>query len=315
LRKKILAAFGSLSIVFLISVILISENPEIELPSRADRIPTEAVKGSPENDNFPPILHSDEYEEPIPLSEINTAGAEDSPFIPVDRDEIYFFFVPDVSLPVEEQALDIVTGIWVSKRVNSVWGEPKRVLLQERDKLALDGCEFVKNDEIMFCSAREGFTGVHWFIAEFKDGEWKNWYNADFNPDHNVGELHIHGDELFYHSDRIGGKGRLDIWMLTLVDGEWKNPVNIEAVNSDSNEGWPFITSNGEELWFNREYMGSPAIFKSKKINGVWQEPELIISQFAGEPTMDRDGNVYFVHHFFEDGQMIEADIYVAYRK
>ncbi len=45
------------------------------------------------------------------------------------------------------------------------------------------------------------------------------------------------------------------------------------------------------------------------------QEPELIVSQFAGEPTLDDAGNLYFVHHYFEHGQMIEADIYVAYRK
>jgi len=41
----------------------------------------------------------------------------------------------------------------------------------------------------------------------------------------------------------------------------------------------------------------------------------LILSQFAGEPSLDREGNIYFVHHYFEDGKMIEADIYVAYRK
>ena len=43
-----------------------------------------------------------------------------------------------------------------------------------------------------------------------------------------------------------------------------------------------------------------------------WQEPELILSQFAGEASLDRDGNLYFTHHFFHNGEMIEADIYVA---
>jgi hypothetical protein len=41
----------------------------------------------------------------------------------------------------------------------------------------------------------------------------------------------------------------------------------------------------------------------------------LIISQFAGEPTLDSQGNIYFVHHFYKDGEMIEADIYIAHRK
>jgi hypothetical protein len=50
--------------------------------------------------------------------------------------------------------------------------------------------------------------------------------------------------------------------------------------------------------------------------DGSWGEPEEMISNFAGEPTLDDEGNLYFVHHFFsQDGKMLEADIYVAYRK
>ena len=30
---------------------------------------------------------------------------------------------------------------------------------------------------------------------------------------------------------------------------------------------------------------------------------------------MDPQGNIYFVHHFFREGEMIEADIYVADKK
>lgn len=72
---------------------------------------------------------------------------------------------------------------------------------------------------------------------------------------------------------------------------------------------------DGTELWFTRIYNGSPAIYRSRLVIGRWTEPELIISNFAGEPTLDREGNLYFVHHFYKDGKMIEADIYVARRR
>ena len=49
--------------------------------------------------------------------------------------------------------------------------------------------------------------------------------------------------------------------------------------------------------------------------SAVKMTPELVISQFAGEPSVDANGNIYFVHHFYRDGRMIEADIYVAYHK
>jgi len=90
--------------------------------------------------------------------------------------------------------------------------------------------------------------------------------------------------------------------------------IKLQIVNTKENEGWPYISPDGKELWFSRTYKGSPAIFRSKKDNNQWQSPELIISQFAGEPTLGINGNLYFVHHYFKDGIMIEADIYIATR-
>ena len=99
------------------------------------------------------------------------------------------------------------------------------------------------------------------------------------------------------------------------VNGEWKEPENIEELNTVDTEGWPFISRDGRELWFNRWYMGYPAIFRSIKTDAGWGEAALIISQFAAEPSLDDAGNLYFTHHFIEDGKMLDADIYVAYRK
>ncbi len=290
---------------------------QIESFSRYDKIPSDVVKVTPAADAYPPIVHSDEFEEPVPLGgAVNSAGAEDSPFITVNRgDELFFVFISDVGMPPEKQLLDGVSGIWMSKKINGVWGEPERVLLQESGKVSLDGCVFVQGNTMIFCSAREGYTGMHWFSAELKDGKWINWRNIDFDPTYDVGELHIHEDELYYHSGRAGGKGGSDIWMLKNANGEWRNPVNVEAVNSAENEGMPYLTADGLELWFNREYKGSPAVYRSVKINGSWQQPELIVSKFAGEPTLDNESNLYFVHHFYRDGKMIESDIYVAYKK
>src|SRR3989344_6797255 len=285
------------------------------IPGRESKIPTNANKITPETDVYPPILHSNEYENLVPLAVINTAGAEDSTFISVDSNELYFFFTPDVKIPPEKQLLDDVTGIYVSQNINGAWQKPERILLQDSKKLALDGCEFVQDNKMWFCSAREGYAGINWFTAEYKNGKWANWGNADFKKEYEVGELHIFNDELYFHSARPGGKGGNDIWVSKNANGEWQEPQNAEAVNTGSSEGWPYITADGKELWFNREYKGAPAIFKSKRANGVWQTPELIISQFAGEPTLDKNGNIYFVHHFFKDNQMLEADIYVAYKK
>ncbi|MFW3146421.1 MAG: hypothetical protein ACMUIE_06385 [Thermoplasmatota archaeon] len=107
----------------------------------------------------------------------------------------------------------------------------------------------------------------------------------------------------------------LDIWMMTRDGDDWTEPVNLEVVNSEENEGWPYLNPEGDELWFTRRHSGAPSIWRSVKVNGSWQEPEIIVSMFAGEPTLDSEGNLYFVHHFYKDDTMLEADIYVCRRK
>ena len=288
--------------------------------TRAEAIPEGAQKVLPTTDDHPPLLHSSLWFEPVPLEgPLNTAGAEDSPFILPDGNTLYFFFTPDVSKTPQEQLLDQVTGIWSSNWNGSGWSEPERVWLQDKGKLALDGAAFVQGNSMWFASAREGFTGVNLFTAQFQNGKWKDWrYAGDrLNKDFQVGEMHISADgkEMYFHSNRTGGMGGLDIWVMKYLNGEWQIPSNLAMVNSDGNEGWPFVSQDGNELWFTRTYQGSPAIYRSLMIEGNWSAPELIISSFAGEPTLDVQGNLYFVHHFFKNDVMIEADIYVAYKK
>jgi hypothetical protein len=136
--------------------------------------------------------------------------------------------------------------------------------------------------------------------------------------EYRMSEMHIttDGNTLHFHSDRSDGKGGLDIWASQKVNDEWQTPENVAVVNTESNEGWPFLTQDGNELWFTRTYLGSPAIYRSLKVNGSWQEPVRIISQFAGESSMDNNGNIYFTHHFYNNvSEMKEADIYVALKK
>lgn len=291
----------------------------LEVLSRESGIPPDAVKIFPETDAYPPQLHSDNWEDPIPLPvQINTAGAEDSPFVTPDGSQLYFTFVPDVRVPPEKQLIDGVTGLYVSTFLDSGWGEAERVVLN--NDLSLDGCELVQGNILWFCSARAGnYRELDMYTAELVDGKWGNWKNAGerLNAELEIGEMHItaDGSTIYFDADRPGGNGGHDIWITRKVNNEWQMPENVSAVNTAEHEIRPFITQDGSELWFSRQYQGSPAIFRSKNIGGEWGEAELIISQFAAEPSLDEQGNIYFAHHFFENDVMLEADIYVAYKR
>ena len=99
----------ALGILFIVTSIGcdVGEKSDVEILPRESKISTDAVKMTPQTDYHPPILYSDEWEEPVPLPyPVNTAGAEDSPFIMPDGNTLYFFFTPDPAVPVEKQLID-----------------------------------------------------------------------------------------------------------------------------------------------------------------------------------------------------------------
>jgi hypothetical protein len=277
------------------------------------------------DDPWPPVA-SPGWTVPVPLPyPINTTGGEDSPFILPDGLTLYFFFTPDVRLPVEKQLADGLTGIWITRMAAGNWSVPERVWLSPAGMPDLDGCEFVLGDLMYFCTIRTGLTSIRWFKAEYKEGSWQNWQDAggELKQDpYQVGELHVSADgsQLFFHSPRPGGLGGLDIWESHLGSNGWEEPVNLgPSVNTPGNDGWPCLSWDGTELWFNSDETGGipgPAIYRSRRQpDGSWGPREQIIASFAGEPTLDKDGmTLYFVHHIFSQDMttMLDADIYVS---
>lgn len=286
--------------------------------TNADRlasIPSWAPKYTPGNDTHPPVLHSDGWQRPIPVpGPIDTAGAEDSPFITPDGNWFFFFFTPNLRIPAAQQLGDGVTGIWWSTRVGGSWSEPTRVNLGSTQ--SLDGCEFVQGSTMWFCSARVGnYRAVDIYTAEYLNGGWTEVKNAGktLNLEYQVGELAISPDNATMY---YGSNGQ--IWALDRTPGNWTDPHLVPGVQVTTGENQPFVTPDGKQLWFTGNsllgYPG-PAIFCSTWNGTGWQGPVEVVSQFAGEPALDSDGNLYFVHHFLDsNGSIAEADIYVAYR-
>jgi len=303
---------------------------ELYLVDRHDAIPADAVRMTPATDTWPPVLLSAEWEEPVPMpGPVNTPGAEDSPFITPDGNWFFFFFTPDVDVPVTEQLYDGCTGIYWTRREGGAWTEPERVVLH--DDISLDGGEYVRGDSMWFCSVRVADAlreGPEWYTAVLRDGRWTDWHNAgaQLNLDYEVGELHITADGRTMYCARTedkGGEGGFDLWSLERNATGWDEPVHLGArVNGPSDDGWPYVTTDGQELWFTANSTAhgpGPGLYRCLKDSaGEWSEPEEIVSRFAGEPTLDDAGNLYFTHHFFTGGDsitMIEADIYFCRRK
>jgi hypothetical protein len=318
--------------LFLLVLILFASStcasPKIVIPqvNRQESIPDDLQKMTPEQDIWSPVA-APGWSQPVPVEgAINTAGGEDSPFISAQGDTLYFFFTPNVHIPAEAQVGDGVTGIWQATRSAGQWGEPQRILLADPDEAHLDGCPFVIEDWMAFCSVRAGNQReIDIYTAERQNGQWGNVQNwgEPINQVYQVGELHIAGDgNLYFGSDRPGGLGGIDLWVSPWNGQNWDAPINLgEDINTPNDENRPFVSADGQELWFDGPgqlgYPG-PAVFRAQRqADGSWGSPEEIISSLAGEPTLTGDGKtLYFVHHYFSAdlSRMIEADIYVSTR-
>ncbi len=329
MKGKVVLALVGLGAVCALAVHCIQGKQVVVPPpgeiARESAIPAGARVVTPEEDAYPPVVHLEGWEQPVSLGPpVNTAGVEDSPFILPEGNTLYFFFTPDINKPPARQIADGVSGIYVSHRDGAGWGVPERVVLQDPGKLALDGCPFVLGDRMCFCSARAGnFRDMDLWWAEGSGGRWGNWVNAGklWNETYRVGEMHMTADgkQLFFASDRPGGRGKLDLWVSEYVGGRWQEPVNLWEVNTEENENQPFVTEDGRELWFTRRsghLPGAPGVYRSVLTEKGWSRPEEVISHFAGEPSLDREGNIYFVHPLYSKrGRKLGADIYVARKK
>lgn len=123
-----------------------------------------------------------------------------------------------------------------------------------------------------------------------------------FNEPINSKKLELEGcyssdvTSLYFVSDRKGGLGGADIYIShRLPNGEWGTPQNLgENINTSLDEGFPFITEDGQTLYFaskGHTGMGGFDIFKSRfdSVAQQWQKPVNI-----GYPVNTPDDDLMF---------------------
>lgn len=120
------------------------------------------------------------------------------------------------------------------------------------------------------------------FVSKVNNGKWKTpepvgkpiassyWEGgACISPD---------GKRYFFSSERPGGFGASDIWMVERISKkEWGKPVNLgPEVNTEYDEGAMFLAPDGKTLFFcsnGKASMGSSDVFKTVYANGKWTKP------------------------------------------
>lgn len=137
---------------------------------------------------------------------------------------------------------------------------------------------FTRND---FETSRSGSYNMQLFTAESAgDNRWKASKKLKFcSPEYNYMHPAVSpdGQWMVFVSDKKGGVGGTDLWMVEKKGDGWSNPrVLSEIVNTASHEGFPFIDGEGKLFFCSKGHVGYGGfdVFMTRKnADGTWQQP------------------------------------------
>nr|NIS15949.1 serine hydrolase [candidate division Zixibacteria bacterium]NIT59222.1 serine hydrolase [Fodinibius sp.]NIW40483.1 serine hydrolase [candidate division Zixibacteria bacterium]NIX57806.1 serine hydrolase [candidate division Zixibacteria bacterium]NIY27805.1 serine hydrolase [Fodinibius sp.] len=168
------------------------------------------------------------------------------------------------------------------------------------------------------------FKGTIWYMKE-KYGIWSSPKIAAFSGEYNdhAPFFTSDGNRLYFSSDRPGGFGKAkNIWYVDRTESGWSNPINLGSPpNTDLGATQASFTSDGT-VYFIGQYEGTQwktAIYRSKLINGKYQQPEVLDSPirtaFADVyPFIAPDESYLIFGSTRPGGNSIETDLYFSCR-
>lgn len=114
--------------------------------------------------------------------------------------------------------------------------------------------------------------------------------------------------DLYFSSDRPGGKGSNDLYWVKKTSSGYQKIDNLKTLNTPASEGNPAITPNGQLLVFARD----GDLYSSKNVSGEWKSPQklpLVNTSDETEyaPAFSGDGRtMYFTRTLFKDGKRLK---------
>lgn len=265
--------------------------------------------------------------------QINTEYPEYSPVVSLDGHSLYFTSRRHWENEETEEFKDpqinqYPEDVYVSYlEPDSTWTEPIR----------LDFCQPRRNEATIAISSDERKIYLYEDSTGNGDIYYTDFYHAKFqeitkfdSKDINTDSWETHcmmsnDKQTFYFvSDRSGGYGGRDIYMLKRLSGEdeWSKPINLGPnVNGPEDEDSPFIAVNNSTLYFStngeRSIGGFDIVTSEMKEDGSFSEAQNLGYPFNSTNddifyTTTIDGRKGYMTSFRKDGHG-EKDIYEIY--
>ncbi|MDR2887902.1 MAG: hypothetical protein LBV26_07890 [Bacteroidales bacterium] len=176
------------------------------------------------------------------------------------------------------------TAILYSKKEGGAWRPPVEITAELSAGNDASSCSLNSDGTELFLYKTDTYDGAI-YSSTLADGVWSPVKKLNKNINTKFYESHAaispDGTKLYFTSNREGGYGNLDIYVSERdASGDWGPAINLGAtINTPYNEDTPFITGNGNMLYFSSEghaSMGGYDIFRSSLQASAWQTPENI---------------------------------------
>ena len=266
----------------------------------------------------------------IPIKSVNSKYPEYRPKVNAEENVMYFTSKrPGGSSEILDDQGEFYEDIYYSEKKHNVWTEP--VLVQDLiNTQENSSCVYLSADaQMMYLSMvnndpKVGNIGRGLYESKLEGDHWTEpkFLNEKINSKYweTYASLDIYSNILLFVSDRDGGYGGKDIWMVKkLPNGEWAEPQNLgEPINSEYDEESPYLHPDGKTLYFSskgHKVMGGYDIFKSNlQADLTWSAPEnmgypinTVVDDLFFTPTVN--GKRAYFSSYRNDG-IGEYDIY-----
>jgi hypothetical protein len=218
---------------------------------------------------------------------INTRFSETNPVVSADGKTLVFV-----------AKLQFYDALFFSKMKDGEWSKPVNLI----PYLGVDGdvypTSLSADGTEMFLYRNDGYIG-NIYESKYYDEEWHPITKLNDNINTKYWESHAcisnDGRRLYFTSNRKGGLGGLDIYVSEKdAEGNWGPARNLgPIINTPENEETPFITENGQRLYFSsygHYNIGGYDIFYSVKSDTGWKTPVNL-----GYPVNTTDDDLFFM--------------------
>ena len=192
--------------------------------------------------------------------------------------------------------------IMMAKNIDGAWSQPSTIHSQLGN---FPDCQIssLSHDGYTMLLTRSDPFNSDLYISHFDDNRWST---MEALPKHintayyeSSASLSRDGQKLYFTSNKKGGYGALDIYVSEIQeDGKWGKPNNVgPKLNTMYNENTPFITEDGELLYFSSQghttIGGYDVFLTSRQPDGSWTLPKNL-----GYPINTPDDDLNYIPQY-----------------